>query len=95
MPCGESTENQPLPRNATSNGSPVVWIALYYRAGPDLEPFISDEVQLLQGARELSNVEPVRELVQLINVERNYKHIGNYLNLEDERAREAIRNLTR
>lgn len=69
--------------------------SLYYRAGPDLEPFISDEVQLLQGARELSNVEPVRELVQLINVERNYKHIGNYLNLEDERAREAIRNLTR
>ncbi len=69
--------------------------SLYYRADPDMEQFISEEAQLVQGARELSNVEPVRELVQLINVERNYRHISNYLNLEDERAREAIRSLTR
>ena len=69
--------------------------SLYYRAAPELEPVITEEAQILQGARELSNVEPVRELVQLINVERNYRHIANYLNLEDERALEAIRNLTR
>ena len=69
--------------------------SLYYRATPELEPVITEEARILQGARELSNVEPVRELVQLINVERNYRHIGNYLNLEDERALEAIRNLTR
>ena len=69
--------------------------SLYYRATPDQVRAFSEEARLVQGARELSNVEPVRELVQLINVERNYRHVANYLNLEDERAQEAIRNLTR
>ncbi len=69
--------------------------SLYYRAAPEQNLFFSEQAKIIQGARELSNVQPIQELVQLISVERNYQRVANYLNLEDERAQEAIRNLTR
>ena len=69
--------------------------SLYYRASEGQAAIFAERTTILQGARELSNVEPVRELVQLIDVERNYRQVANYLDLEDQRAREAIRTLTR
>ena len=69
--------------------------SLYYRASDEQARIFAERTTVLQGARELSNVEPVSELVQLIDVERNYQLMTSYLNLEDERAQEMIRTLTR
>ena len=69
--------------------------SLYYRASDEQARIFAERTTVLQGARELSNVEPVSELVQLIDVERNYQLMTSYLDLEDERAQEAIRTLTR
>ena len=69
--------------------------SLYYRANEEQGRIFAEQTTILQGARELSNVEPVRELVQLIEVQRNYQQMATYLDLEDQRAQEAIRTLTR
>ncbi len=69
--------------------------SLYYRASDEQARIFAEQTKILQGARELSNVEPVRELVQLIDVERSYRQMATYLDLEDRRAQEAIRTLTR
>ncbi len=69
--------------------------SLYYRANDEQARIFAERTTILQGARELSNVEPVRELVQLIDVERNYQQMATYLDLEDRRVQEAIRTLTR
>ncbi len=69
--------------------------SLYYRASDNQARAFAEQATIVQGARELSNVEPVRELVQLIDVERNYRQMTSYLEIEDRRAQEAIRTLTR
>ncbi len=69
--------------------------SLYYRANDGQARIFAEQTVIVQGARELSNVEPVRELVQLIEVERSYRQMATYLELEDRRAQEAIRTLTR
>ncbi len=69
--------------------------SLYYRASDGQARVFAEQTRILQGARELSNVEPVRELVQLIDVERSYQQMATYLDIEDRRVQEAIRTLTR
>lgn len=51
--------------------------------------------RLLQGYLEESNVDPVNELTRMIEVQRAYELGQSFLDLEDERMREAVRTLGR
>ncbi len=51
----------------------------------------AEEASVFQGFVEESNVNPVREIARMIEVQRAYEAGANFLNSEDERMRQAIR----
>jgi flagellar basal-body rod protein FlgF len=55
----------------------------------------AEEARVLQGYLEESNVDPVTELTRMIEVQRAYELGQSFLDLEDERMREAVRTLGR
>ena len=50
--------------------------------------------RILQGALEASNVNPVREIARMIEVQRAYELGQSFLDRDDERVRTALRTLT-
>ncbi|MFV0475639.1 MAG: flagellar hook-basal body complex protein [Pikeienuella sp.] len=57
----------------------------------DEAPVPAEEAAIFQGFRENSNVNPVREIARMIEVQRAYEAGQNLLGAEDERIRQAIR----
>ncbi len=55
----------------------------------------AEDSRLMQGFLEDSNVDPVIELTRMIEVQRAYELGQSFLDLEDERMREAVRTLGR
>lgn len=56
------------------------------------EGFVAaDEVKLAQGRLEKSNVDPVREITRMIEIQRGYELGQSFIETEDERMRQAIR----
>lgn len=51
----------------------------------------AEEATLFQGFVESSNVDPIREIARMIEVQRAYEMGQNFLSAEDERQRQAIR----
>lgn len=64
-----------------------------YTADGALEPV--DNPLVLQGFVEDSNVDPVRELARLIEVQRAYERSQSFLDAEDQRLRDAINTIGR
>ena len=50
-----------------------------------------DGATVIQGHLEQSNVDPVRELTRMIDIQRNYEAAQNLLRAEDERLKQAVR----
>lgn len=59
----------------------------------DNPPKAVDAPSILQGAVEGSNVEPIREMANMIEVHRAYDSVKNFIEREDERQRAMIRDL--
>jgi flagellar basal-body rod protein FlgF len=55
----------------------------------------AEGARVLQGFLEQSNVDPVTELARLVEVQRAYELGQSFLDLEDDRLREAVRTLGR
>ncbi|WP_340108168.1 flagellar hook-basal body complex protein [Pikeienuella sp. HZG-20] len=56
------------------------------------EPLLpAEEASIFQGFVERSNVDPIREISRMIEVQRAYEMGQNFLNAEDERMRQAVR----
>lgn len=51
----------------------------------------AEEASVFQGFVEQSNVNPVREIARMIEVQRSYEMGQNFLKAEDERMRQAVR----
>lgn len=63
------------------------------RFDPGGDPIPTAEARILQGFVERSNVDPVRELTRMIEVQRAYELGRTFLDREDERVRAAIRTI--
>jgi flagellar basal-body rod protein FlgF len=55
----------------------------------------AEGARVLQGFLEQSNVDPVNELARLVELQRAYELGQSFLDLEDDRLREAVRTLGR
>lgn len=66
----------------------------YYKA-EGAAPTPAAETQVTQGAIEGSNVQPVLEMTQMMEVTRQYQSVQNILSQEHDRIRNAIRTLGR
>lgn len=65
-----------------------------YLAGDDpMED--APESRVVQGMLEMSNVEPILQVTDLIDVHRAYQATSSFIEKEDERVRSAIETLTR
>lgn len=64
-----------------------------FRPGGPVVP--APEARIAQGFLETSNVSPVAELSRMIEVQRTYELGQSFLDLEDQRLREAVRTLGR
>ena len=62
-----------------------------FRADSGFEP--AENARILQGFVEQSNVNPIRELARMIEVQRAYEMGQNFLQREDERVRAAMKAL--
>ncbi|MEK9673508.1 MAG: flagellar basal-body rod protein FlgF [Rhodospirillaceae bacterium] len=51
--------------------------------------------EVIQGALEGSNVEPITEMAKMIDLHRNYESVKAFIEREDERQRAMIRDLAR
>lgn len=60
-----------------------------FTTGEDLLP--AEGASVFQGFVEQSNVDPIREIARMIEVQRSYEMGQNFLNAEDERMRQAVR----
>jgi flagellar basal-body rod protein FlgF len=56
-------------------------------------PKPSENPRISQGMLEGSNVQPIIEMSRMISVHRSYEGIKNFINKEDERMKEMIRDL--
>ena len=63
-----------------------------FRADAGDEP--TEDVRVLQGFVEGSNVNPLLELSRMIEVQRAYEMGQSFLKTEDERVRAAVKTLT-
>lgn len=54
-------------------------------------PIPAEDARIFQGFVERSNVDPIREISRMIEVQRAYEMGQNFLNAEDERMRQAVR----
>ena len=61
----------------------------------DKPPTDVDNPDVIQGALEGSNVEPILEMAKMIQLHREYEHVKNFLEREDERQRQMARDLSR
>lgn len=61
----------------------------------DQTPLASEEAQVVQGFIEGSNVKPVMEVTQMIEVMRDYQSVAKILEVEDQRMRDAANKLVR
>lgn len=50
---------------------------------------------VIQGALEGSNVEPILEMAKMIELQRSYESAKSFIEREDERQKEMIRSLVR
>lgn len=62
-------------------------------ADPENAPQAVETATVLQGAVEGSNIEPIREMANMIAVHRAYDGVKNFIDREDERQRSMIRDL--
>ena len=53
-------------------------------------PVNPDETEIIQGALERSNVNPIDEMVEMINLHRNFETAQRSIRLQDESARQLI-----
>ncbi len=53
-----------------------------------------DEPNIVQGVLEGSNIQPIIEMSRLIEVQRKYEGVRNFLDKEDERMRKMLRDLS-
>lgn len=92
----------------SSGGQPLTQIGLYQPVDPmlmrreDGVRFVSDsgieptqDVAILQGFLEESNVDPVAQITRMIEVQRAYELGQSFLDKEDERLRAVFRTLSR
>lgn len=91
----------------SANGQPLDRVGLFrvsaeetlrqegvlFRADEGVEPDLDSRVR--QGFIEGSNVNPMREMARLIELQRAYEQGQSFLDLENERQREAVRTLGR
>jgi flagellar basal-body rod protein FlgF len=61
----------------------------------EAQPQPAEDSQLVQGMVEGSNVEPVVEMTQMIDILRKYQAAQELINSEHERERSAIQTLGR
>ncbi|PIW27867.1 MAG: flagellar basal-body rod protein FlgF [Rhodospirillales bacterium CG15_BIG_FIL_POST_REV_8_21_14_020_66_15] len=61
----------------------------------DKQPINVDSPDIIQGALEGSNVEPILEMAKMIELHRSFESAKSFIEREDERQREMIRSLTR
>lgn len=64
-----------------------------YRAGDDNTPVDVERPQVAQGMLEKSNVVPVIEMTNMIEVSRSYQSISKFIEKEDDRIRRMVRDL--
>jgi len=71
------------------------------RPGPDSE-FITEQVptpvdapNVLQGMVEQSNINPILEIAEMINVQRSYEGVKGFLEKENERVQRMVRELSK
>ncbi|MFD2262355.1 flagellar basal-body rod protein FlgF [Lacibacterium aquatile] len=61
----------------------------------DQTPLQTEEAQVVQGFIEGSNVKPVMEVTQMIEVMRDYASVAKIMEVEDQRMRDAANKLVR
>ena len=61
----------------------------------DTQPVDVASPDIIQGALEGSNVEPILEMAKMIELHRNYESAKSFIEREDERQKEMIRGLAR
>lgn len=66
--------------------------ALYTSTKPATEV---ENADVIQGALEGSNVEPISEMAKMIHLHRNFESVKSFIEREDERQREMVRSLAR
>lgn len=91
-----SADGQPVAR--VGLWGPVDPLALRHQSGtlftaPEMQPL--DDVTILQGFLENSNVEPVSEIARMIEVQRAYEMGLKFMDAEDSRMRGVIQTLGR
>jgi flagellar basal-body rod protein FlgF len=64
-------------------------------ADQDNPPQALDEVEVVQGALENANVQPIFEMSEMINLHRSYDAVRRFIDKEDERQRNMIREMAR
>lgn len=64
-------------------------------AGVDNPPQPLDEVEIVQGALEGANVQPIFEMAEMIKLHRAYDSVKKFVEREDERQRNMIREMAR
>ncbi|MEO0944875.1 MAG: flagellar hook-basal body complex protein [Pseudomonadota bacterium] len=90
----------------SADGNPIAQIGLWeaadplamtrdkgVRFDPGGVPVPVEDGRILQGFVERSNVDPVRELTRMIEVQRAYELGQTFLDREDERVRSAVRTM--
>jgi len=87
QPLGKLAVVEAPPHTLTREGS------LLFRAEDGVTPV--EDPRILQGFTEASNVNPVKEITQLIEVQRAYDQVVSLLESEDERIRGAITSIGR
>jgi len=54
-----------------------------------------ENADVIQGALEGSNIEPISEMARMIQLHRNFESVKSFIEREDERQREMVRSLAR
>lgn len=108
LPPGAEQVSMASDGTLSINGEPVARVGVFAPADPKElrhhsgtrfsfagEPETVENARLLQGALEDSNVEPIREVARMIEVQRAYEMGQNFLERENERIRSVISTLSR
>ncbi len=106
VPADASTIAVGADGTLSADGNPIAQIGLWepadplamtraqgVRFDPGGVPVPVENGRILQGFVERSNVDPVRELTRMIEVQRAYELGRTFLDREDERVRAAIRTI--
>ena len=59
------------------------------------QPEDAEDVDMVQGALEGSNIEPILEMANMINVHRSYDAVRKFIDREDQRQKAMIRDLAK